>query len=524
MTPILKVQQGYLRGKLCEDFYGGTYLSFQGIPYAKPPIGNLRFKAPEPPEPFDGVRDCTKEGSRPISKHVITKTVSGSEDCLFLNVYTPELTEPKAVMFYVYGGAFIMGAGDKDLYGPDFLISQNVVVVTINYRLGLFGFLSLKDPTLEVPGNAAIKDVVQALRWVQENITHFGGDPNNVTILGGCVGAVCVQQLILSPQGKGLFHKAIMQSGSALGTRGIGQWSTPLIKKALDLEEVNDRDIFNILNEMSAERIFQLQETIPDTYFPDVPRPFGIVQEAYQTKQMIKSEDPLDVLKSGDYNSVPLMLGYAAREGYLVGFHYKQHKASANFERQIPFPLKVQEGSQLSDYVANELKEFYFGNDLEQQRSDDFFVFVGDNVFVRPIYKSAKLHSLTSSTPVYLYRVSLDAELNRFKTVFNSNQKGAAHADELGYIFTHMKTPKIRPHSIEAKGVEMFTKLWTNFAKYGDPNPPDADPCKWGRWRPVQNGEMHFADLGENFTTGINPEEHRMAFWDRLEEKIANGM
>ncbi|KAK5645311.1 hypothetical protein RI129_006611 [Pyrocoelia pectoralis] len=331
--PCVLIQQGYIRGKSCKDFYGGGYLSFQGIPYAKPPIGHLRFKAPEPPDPWTGIRDCTKEGSQSLSKHITTRKTVGAENCLFLNVYTPELSKPKPVMFYIHGGAFTMGPGNKELHGPDFLISQDVLVVTINYRLGILGFLSLKDPSLNVPGNAGFKDILQALKWVQVNISQFGGDPNNVTVFGESVGAVAVHYLMLSSRAKGLFHKAIMQSGCALGTRGKGQWSTPLIAGALYLKDASDKDILNMLHEMTNEQILQLQQMIPDTYYPDVPRPFGIVQESYLTKHTIVSEDPLHIIQSGNYNSVPLMLGYSAREGYLVDALYGEIKACENFQR-----------------------------------------------------------------------------------------------------------------------------------------------------------------------------------------------
>ncbi|KAF2898714.1 hypothetical protein ILUMI_07459 [Ignelater luminosus] len=266
-NPIVSIQEGKLRGKICCDFIGGQYFSFQGIPYAKPPVGQLRFKAPQPSEPWTGIRDATIEGN--ICYHLTeSKQYVGSEDCLFLNVYTPKLPikdefNLKPVMFWIHGGAFYYGSGNTDLYGPDYLISEDVVIVTINYRFGLLGFLNLEDPTLGVPGNAGLKDQVMALKWVKRNISQFCGDPDNVTIFGQSSGSASVQCLMLSPMAKGLFHKAIMQSGTALDYWTRGKPSAPLVAGVLHLDAANEQEILKTLQSMSVEELFKLQERIP---------------------------------------------------------------------------------------------------------------------------------------------------------------------------------------------------------------------------------------------------------------------
>lgn len=187
---------------------------FLGIPYAQPPLGNLRFRAPLPHPGWTGVRDGTIMGEGCIAS-VNVGSPTGSEDCLFLNVYTPSLVGTnRPVMFWVHGGGFAAGSGDTWIYGPEHLIDDNVVVVTVNYRLGPFGFLSTEDNN--APGNYALKDLALALRWVQDNIAAFGGDRNSVTIFGQSAGSCLVHYLVLSRQTTGLFHRAISQSGSAL--------------------------------------------------------------------------------------------------------------------------------------------------------------------------------------------------------------------------------------------------------------------------------------------------------------------
>ncbi|GBP60488.1 Esterase B1 [Eumeta japonica] len=197
--PKVHVEQGWLEGEraplVTKD---GFYNCFKGIPYAAPPIGKLHFKAPQSP--------------------ILWK---GNEDCLYLNVYTPELTpkHPLPLMFFIHSGGYKCGSGNTDNYGPDFLVKEEVVLVTINYRVEVLGFLCLENK--DVPGNAEMKDQVAALRWVQKNISNFGGDPNNVTIFGESAGGGSVGWHILSPMSKGLFQRAILMSGSPFVTGAI---------------------------------------------------------------------------------------------------------------------------------------------------------------------------------------------------------------------------------------------------------------------------------------------------------------
>ncbi|KAF9806144.1 hypothetical protein SFRURICE_016343, partial [Spodoptera frugiperda] len=189
--------------------------------YAQPPRGSLRFRPPAPLEPWSGIRDALEEGAVCPHRFMLFDTYKGDEDCLFLNVYTPALPDkmsgynPKlAVMVWIHGGAFAMGSGNAFLYGPDHLVGAGVVLVTLNYRLGALGFLSLENE--EVSGNMGLKDQVMALKWVRDNIEAFGGDPARITIFGESAGAASVHLHMLSPASQGLFHAAIAQSGVAV--------------------------------------------------------------------------------------------------------------------------------------------------------------------------------------------------------------------------------------------------------------------------------------------------------------------
>ena len=224
----VKTAQGKVLGKTISD---GKVRAFMGLPYAAPPVGEMRWKAPAPPAKWKGKRDATQYGARCVQARVFDDMVfqdSGpSEDCLFLNVYTPAGAGNKSklpVMFWIHGGGYTGGASSEPRHNGDFLPTKGVVLVTINYRLGVFGFLATDDLGKEsdgAAGNYGLSDMVAALRWVNANIGNFGGDPGNVTIFGESAGSFAVSTLMASPLARGLFHKAIGESGAAFG-RGLG--------------------------------------------------------------------------------------------------------------------------------------------------------------------------------------------------------------------------------------------------------------------------------------------------------------
>lgn len=217
---IVEIESGQIRGQRQQTiFENTTYYSFQGIPYIKAPIGNLRFELPQKPEPWTGVRDALATGlDCPQERHILGEA-SGpqGEDCLFINVYTPSnltSTDRLPVMFYIHGGGFQEGSSSETLFGPDFLIDENVILVTFNYRLGPFGFLTLK--TYDLPKNIGLKDQQYALMWVNDNIGRFGGDNSKVTIFGQSAGATSVHLHSLNLRSRRYFQRAILQSGSAI--------------------------------------------------------------------------------------------------------------------------------------------------------------------------------------------------------------------------------------------------------------------------------------------------------------------
>lgn len=192
MFQIADTEYGPVKGIQKSSILGRNFFSFQGIPYMKAPLGKLRFREAQPPENWNDALDATKEPPSFCNISYMSKVFEGQEDAGVINVYTPYV-KPKSLlptMVWIHGGGFTSLSGNTDMFGPDYFMQKDVVLVTFNYRLGPIGFLSLKDPALEVPGNAGLKDQNFALKWVQRNIASFGGDPHNVTIFGESVGCV----------------------------------------------------------------------------------------------------------------------------------------------------------------------------------------------------------------------------------------------------------------------------------------------------------------------------------------------
>lgn len=219
--PIIVTALGKIKGSVLQSRLGALFYAFRGIRYAQPPVGNLRFKPPEPTEQWNGVFDASVDG--PMCPQPSYNLTDISEDCLRINVYTRDLssTSRRPVILYIHPGAFAESSGQSKYFaGPHNLMDRNIVLVTINYRLGALGFLS--TGTEEAPGNNGLKDQVMALKWIKLHIGRFGGDPNAVTIMGYSAGAMSVSLHLVSPMSRGLFHRAIVMSGAA-----TAQWDLP---------------------------------------------------------------------------------------------------------------------------------------------------------------------------------------------------------------------------------------------------------------------------------------------------------
>lgn len=365
----------------------GYYYSFKGIRYGQPPTGNRRFRSALPEQPWQGVRNALREGATCPHRNMLLDNYGGSEDCLFLNVFTPvlptETRHPKLpVMVFIHGGAFTFGSGNTFLYGPDYIVQEGVVLVTLNYRLGPLGFLSLGG---DAPGNAGLKDQVLALRWVRNNIEAFGGNPYEVTIFGQSAGAASVHYLMLSPMASGLFQRAICESGTALNTWARspnGKERAFALGRALGLNTNNTSKLLEYLRSVSAKSLIDaapLTLTVDDVK-NNIGLPFVPVIEDSWADQMWEgsmdafkeghflAEEPYELIKRGNYNHVPMMLGYNTHEAMLFLRRLRKDpnlikSIDKDFSRILPTDLNIPDGKESKNGInlAKEVRQFYLG-------------------------------------------------------------------------------------------------------------------------------------------------------------------
>ncbi|CAL7940611.1 unnamed protein product [Xylocopa violacea] len=502
---LVRVKQGQLRGILVENVYGGHYLAFNGVPYAKPPIGPLRFKDPEPAEPWTGVRNATKYGGICAQFETLTRKLIGDDDCLYLNVYRPVGDAPRkrAVMLWIHGGAFVNGSGDSAIYGPDYLVRKDIVLVTINYRLGVLGFLNIEHEA--APGNQGLKDQVMALRWVQENISSFGGDPDNVTIFGESAGAASVHYLTLSPLSQGLFHKAISQSGAV-----SNPWAANTVEPkkyvyqiAAQLGEhsTDPKTVVEFLRTVDAQKLVVAESKLMEPM--DHYTMMGVFRPGIDDKSPnpFMPQHPMLMMKAGV--KVPFIIGHNSNEGTMFPGPFRQN------ERENDHIAAIEEDFRL--IIPSELQEY--AN------------FVSDSFFLMGIYDAVDIQMEKATQPTYMYKFTFDSD-SLTKTVFNISLPGATHADDLAYLFyPHIIKSELLPPEVGSEKhrvIEYFTQMWTDFAKTGNPTPKTTDLITTV-WKPVGKSDTHtYSYLNINATLRMETSNKKGPHydWARLKNKL----
>ncbi|KAI2473983.1 esterase B1 [Diabrotica virgifera virgifera] len=500
-SPIVEVTEGQLRGCLRKDHAGQEIFAFLGVPYAQPPINSLRFKAPEPVKHWGGIKDANKEGDPCYSRNFFTGEYLGSEDCLYLNVFTRELPNVskklKPVMVWIHGGGYISDSSCVDIFGPDFLITEDIVFVSMNYRLGLLGFLALDDTTLEVPGNAGLKDQNLALQWIKRNIEHFNGDPNNITLFGNSAGASSVHFHILSDKSAGLFHKAILQSGTVFNPWNWGRNDiNELLLKAGKVVQ-SEKEALEILNDMPYKELYKIQEKLHDSICANVYRPVGPVIEK-PNKSAFITRSPIEIFRSGNYNKVPMIFGTNKTEGMLVEYNeliFPRFKPpTMSIENAIPWDLQLQEGSAKYNEVKKKLQDYYSA----PTRHNDKYLPFSTSLYFLGIVAAVENHVKTSDVPVYFYKFVFEGGLNALKIAKGlSHLPGTCHADEVAYVVKNKFLSTFEPGTPEYTTISRFVKLWTNFARYGNPTPNGDLNIKW---ETVKKEKFNFLEIGNDLT------------------------
>ena len=487
----VKTDDGKVHGKLINS---GAVRAFQGIPYAAPPVGDLRWKAPQPAAPWKGEFDATKYGHHCAQGRVFADMIfqddSPSEDCLSLNVYTPANASSKSklpVMFWIHGGGYAGGGSSEPRHNGDFMPTKGVILVTINYRLGVFGFLATPELAAEQGGSAGnygLMDMVAALEWVKKNISGFGGDPANVTIFGESAGSFAVSTLMAAPSAQGLFAKAIGESGGALNQGTLAY--EPLATRGPKDEKFVEGLGVKTLAELRA---------VPTDKVLEAAAKNGMVGFPPDIDGKFLTEPVVDTYTAGKQAHVPLLAGFNRDEGSFLAQGMTPEKWKAMATQRF--------GDKADAFLA-----LYPGTtqaEVERSATD----FGGDSFIAYGTWKWMEFHRKTGDSPVYRYKLDLASPPSKFHP-----GSFAFHSDDIEYIFGTLDTrPGSEWRDEDRKLSDEMMSSWTNFAKTGDPNGAGLPTWpKYGEGDPV----LH---LDNPITSRPDENRARYDFWTSLEAK-----
>ena len=437
---------------------------FEGIPFAAPPVGDLRWREPRPVAPWDGVRKATEFGPRAmqgaIFSDMIFRDTGPSEDCLYLNVWTPAASaqDRLPVMVWIYGGGLQAGSTSEPRQDGGDLTRKGVVVVSMNYRLGVFGFLAHPELSRESghgSGNYGLMDQVAALKWVRRNIAAFGGDPENVTIFGESAGSASVCALMASPLAKGLFQKVIGVSGAILGVgrRQSRDHALADVEKAgLAFAASVGANSLAELRAIPADRL--LKATLADKAFST-----RIVVDGYVLPRNANA-----IYAEGSQSHVPLLAGWNADEQRVWTTFGSKRPTAKSFAEQV--------ATRFGDAASDVLRLYPAGTDEEAVRSAGD---LADAESTSGMWKWFELHLGTGQAPVYRYQFDRAVAVAP-GTVVNGAPAtgadvGAVHASEIVYVFGALASKKdVSSQPEDWKLSDAIETYWTNFARTGNPN------------------------------------------------------
>ncbi|XP_036329456.1 esterase B1-like [Rhagoletis pomonella] len=520
---------GTLKGQRNTSIYDDNYYSFECIPFAQPPLGALRFKAPLAATPWPGVLDCTQKAKKPIQKNPRTNEIEGDEDCLYLNIYAKELAsdKPLPVMVFLYGGGFERGDPTRDLHGPDYFMMKDVILVTIAYRLGPLGFLSLPDPAVGVPGNAGLKDQLLGLQWVADNISAFNGDPKNITLFGESAGAASTHYMMLTPLAKGLFHKAILMSGTVLCPWAL----SPVKELPKRLAQANGytgdgsvRSVLDYLQHLPAEELVRPYLLTREENMDDCLFAFGPVVEPYLTDNCIIPKQPHTLFANAWGNDIPLIISGTSFEGLLMfaRIHmapYLLHELNENHQHMLPLELKQKHDLDKQKELASKLRETHFAEkELRMEHVLNYCEYASYKVFWHPILRTVKARLRHARAPTYLYRFDFDSpEFNHQRIGYCGKEvRGVSHVDDHSYLFYGNFAWKLDKDTPEFRTIQRKIDIWTSFAANSDPS---CEKLGESKWMPLQSdGKLHCLNVGEHLEVIELPEMHKLQVWDSLYE------
>ncbi|OWF36526.1 Carboxylesterase 4A [Mizuhopecten yessoensis] len=522
---LVSTESGAMEGVIVPSQNGDVY-QFRKIPYAKPPIGLFRFRKPMKIPPWNNTLNATKYGPACIqAMERGSDFFPVSEDCLFLNVFVPNeisTTANKSVMIWIHGGVFRFGTGMS--YDGSFLSLQgDVIVVTLNYRLGVFGFFSTGDSSAR--GNYGLWDQIEALKWIKTNIKYFGGNPESITLFGESAGALSISHLAIFPENEGLFHRVIMQSGSLSSNRPITNDSVKLARALGGLLQCSDiQSTESLVSCLRGKEASVLNSVSNSQSFPLIGKYFGYAMSyAPVIDGEMTTSHPFSLLQNRSseqfkfYQSLDVICGCTSAEGSLfLGFFPLFPSLS------LP-PVNVSEGvpSWVLKLLAEAATEVYFNNDTRilphiynkyistdiEEQGRLLVNFFSDSRFNVPMLESLLVHDRggNSKANTFQYFFSKTSLVDVLIGVPPKWFVGAGHGAELPYLF-NSGYDMYGPDNVLSTQMASY---WTNFAKHGNPNIGLPVPD----WPEFDENTRRFINLDTDITTGTDLLGDRIRFW-----------
>ena len=463
MTQV-ETTSGTIEGSVVEGRHDEPVLRFAGVPFAAAPVDELRFAAPQPHPGWSGVRDATMFGTIAPQEPSMVDGIMGlepeawSEDCLYLNVWTPSTHAevPRPVMVWIHGGGFTFGSGSSELYHAErFVSGRDVVVVSINYRMGLFGFLELGhlDESLAGSANNGLRDQIAALRWVQDNIAHFGGDPDNVTVFGESAGSMSASLLMTAPEASGLFRRVIAQSGSTNGCHAPerAEAQARLLLDVLEVTTVAELRALDAATLLHAQGKSLLEAMQAKTLLEAGSAMAGLPWAPVADGRLVPT-DPLGALQAGAAAGVDLLAGSNTDEWTL--FAMLDGSIDAD-ELDVRLARLTPDGSKVA--------EVYSRARPDADPGASFCAVMTDLVFRMPTIAAAEAQSRHGSVFVYEFAEPLTGVMEAL---------GSPHSLELPYLFDQCDLgtfPTMVGAEPSRRLIDGMADAWVAFARTGDP-------------------------------------------------------
>jgi para-nitrobenzyl esterase len=490
----IKTDKGKVEGAITAD---GQVRAFKGIPYAAPPVGELRWQPPQPAARWSGVRGAMDFGAHCMQPHVYSDMVfhdpGGSEDCLTLNVWTPVDAKPGSlpVMVWVYGGGFAAGGTSEARQDGQFLAHRNVVVVSMNYRLGIFGFFVHPELTAESPhhasGNYGLLDQAAALAWVKKNIGKFGGDPHNITIFGESAGSFAVSALMASPLTKDDMRRAIGESGGAFFSGGL-TFNSRGAREQADAKFAQDAFGTSKLADLRALPAQKLMEAARSDVARKDHAHFGPDVDGWFLPEPVP-----DIYAAGKQAHIPLLAGWNADEDRDAALFAKVPVTAESFRAQA----QAEFGARAADF----LKLYPASTDAEALQSAGDLA--GDRFIEYSTWRWIEAQVKTGDAPVYRYRLDLGSpgDANHAAAL------GAFHSDDIEYVFGTLDSrPAAQWRPQDRALSNQIGEYWTNFARTGDPN--GGSLPQWPLYSTAGGWQVMHLDA----TSMAQPDTHRARY------------